>query len=194
MTITNFFNSEEVDEIGESTKNGFLKEKKLERIQEISGFLINQYTYLNNIGYDYWDFIYKNNEQELITESTIISMLEYIKDNYINIFDYDRIIMDGNLTRKYGYWIYRALIVDFYNVFLEKIQKINYKDSDILKKNLVNIVSSKLDYLNELKKKENIEDSDYDEINEESYYYMFLLEFFDSDLERLNNNFIDFII
>lgn len=164
-----------------------------ERYTECKGVIFNQLDELNNLGQD----MFKDLElEDSIKFKILADVIEYVKENYLNLADKDYILNTTQLETN-GLLLYRFLCVDCFNIILPKlldqlnIQNITQfdkligrknNDSNFIKTEFINNIS---ETINNLLKLQNL---DHTISNDESYkllvsrfgYYLELIDFSDS--------------
>jgi hypothetical protein len=157
--------------------------------QELSLSLKNQYINLYDLGHNYIsDF-----SGDVLNTEILISMVNYIDDNYLNLEYKDMINdIDQNLFTL-GIMLYEALFIDMVDIILPSLIKeeklnINICDAKELKLGLLNVTKNILNGFISTRELSGGELNS--RISENIIKYNFCLDLFDSDLERFLENFI----
>lgn len=165
-----------------------------EKYTEYKAVIFNQLESLNNLGQN----LFKEFDlEDSIKNKILYDIIEYVKENYLNLADKDYILTQAQLTIT-GMLLYEFLCVDCFNIILPKfidelkIQNIiqfdklmTRKNADInfIKTQFINNISEIVNNLLKLKKIDHTiaDDEPYKALISRFGYYLELIDFGESD-------------
>jgi len=172
----------------------------MEEYIERKNVIFSQLQDLDNLGSNFL----KDIEEGGIKDKIYRDIIDYTRDNYLEIFDKDYILNSTQLNQTAS-MIYQFLCVDGFNIIIPKIleqtdvQSIqqfdrllfhNNNNYNYIKKHMVNNVGDVLKNLQKLKKLDHViaEDEQYKNLINRFGNYLELIDF--SDCEKLTTNYI----